>query len=57
MPRQARLDSSGTPHHVIVRGITKRRIVDDEEERKDFVRRPILVSPVLGLLASGSQIP
>lgn len=39
MPRQARLDSPGTLHHVIVRGINKRRIVDDEEDRKDFVRR------------------
>ena len=33
MPRQARLDSPGTLHHVIVRGINKRRIVDDEEDR------------------------
>ena len=39
MPRQARLDSPGTLHHVIIRGINKRRIVDDEEDRKDFVRR------------------
>jgi REP element-mobilizing transposase RayT len=39
MPRQARLDSPGTLHHVIVRGINKRRIVDDEEDRKDFVQR------------------
>ena len=44
MPRQARLDSPGTLHHVMIRGIEKRRIVDDEQDRKDFVRR-------LGLLA------
>ncbi len=25
MPRQARLDASGTLHHVIIRGIEKRR--------------------------------
>jgi len=48
MPRQARLDSPGTLHHVIVRGINKRRIVDDEEDRKDFVRR-------LGELAEETQ--
>ena len=30
MPRQARLDAPGTLHHVIVRGIEKRRIVDDD---------------------------
>jgi hypothetical protein len=29
MPRQARLDAPGTLHHVIVRGIEKRRIVED----------------------------
>jgi len=48
MPREARLDSPGTLHHVIIRGINKRRIVDDEEDRKDFVRR-------LGLLAEETR--
>ena len=44
MPRQARLDSPGTLYHVMIRGIEKKRIVLDEQDRKDFVRR-------LGLLA------
>lgn len=39
MPRQARLDAPGTLHHVIVRGIEKRRIVDDDEDRKRLVDR------------------
>jgi REP element-mobilizing transposase RayT len=39
MPRQARLDFPGTFHHVIVRGIEGRRIVDDDEDRRDFVLR------------------
>ncbi len=39
MPRQARLDASGTLHHVIVRGIEKRRIVDDQKDREAFVSR------------------
>ena len=39
MPRQARLDVPGTLHHVIVRGIEKRKIVDDITDRKDFVSR------------------
>jgi len=39
MPRQARLDASGTLHHVIVRGIEKRRIVDDQKDREAFVLR------------------
>jgi REP element-mobilizing transposase RayT len=45
MPRQARLDSPGTLHHVMIRGIERRNIVDEEQDRKDFVRR-------LGKLAS-----
>jgi putative transposase len=39
MPRQARLDAPGTLHHVIVRGIEKRRIVDDDKDRQHFVSR------------------
>jgi len=39
MPRQARLDSPGTLHHVMIRGIERRRIVDDEQDRRDFVLR------------------
>jgi len=39
MPRQARLDSPGVLHHVIIRGIERRRIVDDDLDRKDFVDR------------------
>ncbi len=39
MPRQARLDAPGTLHHVILRGIEKRRIVDDVADRNNFVNR------------------
>lgn len=39
MPQQARLDAPGTLHHIIVRGIEKRRIVDDDQDRSDFVTR------------------
>jgi REP-associated tyrosine transposase len=37
MPRHARLDSPGTLHHVVVRGIERRQIVDDEADRADFI--------------------
>ncbi len=37
MPRQAGLDTPGTLHHVIVRGIEKCRIVDDKVDRDNFV--------------------
>ncbi len=39
MPRQARLDVPGSLHHIIVRGIERRRIVDDDKDRDDFVNR------------------
>ena len=39
MPRQARLDAPGTLHHVMVRGIEGRRIVDDEQDRRTLVTR------------------
>jgi REP element-mobilizing transposase RayT len=45
MPRQARLDAAGTLHHVIIRGIERRHIVKDDEDRRAFVSR-------LGRLAS-----
>ncbi len=48
VPRQARLDAPGTLHHVIVRGTEKRRIVDDEKDRQNFVKR-------LGDLAKETQ--
>ena len=50
MLRQARLDSPGTLHHVMIRGIERRRIVDDEQDRNEFVRR-------LGSLAEETRTP
>lgn len=44
MPRQARLDSPGTLHHVMIRGIEGRNIVDDDQDRRDFVRQLGLLS-------------
>jgi putative transposase len=37
MPRGPRLDSPGTLHHVIIRGIEKREIVADDKDRGIFV--------------------
>jgi len=39
MPRQARLDAFGTLHHIRVRGIEKSWIFEDDEDRKNFLRR------------------
>ena len=48
MPRRARLDAPGTLHHVMVRGIDRRRIVNDVADRKNFVKR-------MGELAAGTK--
>ena len=37
MPRQARLDAPGTLQHVMLRGIEKKKIVDDRHDRKTFI--------------------
>jgi REP element-mobilizing transposase RayT len=39
MPRQARLDAPGTLHHIIIRGIEQRKIVDDRKDRENFLER------------------
>jgi REP element-mobilizing transposase RayT len=39
MPRGPRLDSPGTLHHLIIRGIEKRDIVTDDKDRDNFVSR------------------
>lgn len=39
MPRQARIDAPGALHHVICRGIEKRRIFLDDSDRDDFLER------------------
>jgi putative transposase len=48
MPRQARLDAPDTLHHVMIRGIEKRNIVDNRKDREDFVYR-------MGDIASDTQ--
>lgn len=39
MPRKARIDAPGALHHVIVRGIARRRIFDDDQDRSNFLDR------------------
>ena len=39
MPRLARLDSPGTLHHVIVRGIERQNIVRDDNDRLNMISR------------------
>lgn len=39
MPRGARLDAPGTLHHVMVRGIERKNIVNDDKDRENFISR------------------
>jgi len=39
MPRQARLDIPGALHHIMVRGINKSTIFEDDQDRVQFLNR------------------
>ena len=39
MPRKARIDTPGALHHIIVRGIERRKIFYDDEDRDNFLER------------------
>ncbi len=39
MPRQPRIDAPSILHHIICRGIERRRIFTDDNDRDDFVNR------------------
>ncbi|MDP3030325.1 MAG: hypothetical protein Q8O04_12730 [Deltaproteobacteria bacterium] len=37
MPRLARLDAPGVLHHIMIRGIGRRKIFRNDEDREDFL--------------------
>jgi REP element-mobilizing transposase RayT len=39
MPRQARIDAAAALHHIIVRGIERKKIFNDDQDRYDFIQR------------------
>ena len=39
MPRKSRIDAPGALHHLIVRGIERRKIFDDDTDRNSFIDR------------------
>jgi len=39
MPRQSRIDAPGALHHVLIRGIERRKIFRDDADRKNFLDR------------------
>jgi putative transposase len=50
MPRKARIDAPGALHHIIVRGINRRKIFFDDADRDDFLDR-------LGDILSDTKTP
>jgi len=46
MPRLARLDTPGVLHHVIIRGIERRRIFGDDKDRDNLLDRLEELLPV-----------
>jgi len=45
MPRTARLDAPGVLHHVMIRGIERRKIFRNEKDCEDFIRRLEILCP------------
>ena len=39
MPRKSRIDAPGALHHLIVRGIERRKVFDDDSDRDNFIDR------------------
>jgi len=39
MPRLARLDAQGVLHHIIIRGIERRKIFRNDEDKDNFIDR------------------
>ena len=45
MPRVARLDTPGLLHHVMIRGIERRKIFNDDNDRENFLNRLSILLP------------
>jgi hypothetical protein len=37
MPRKARIDAPGALHHIVVRGIARRKLFDDDNDDRNFL--------------------
>ena len=52
MPRQSRIDAPGALHHVMIRGIERREIFQDDKDRESFLDRLASVDRELGISPS-----
>ena len=50
MPRKARIDAPGALHHIIIRGIEKRKIFKDDKDCYQFIKR-------LGTILAETETP
>jgi REP-associated tyrosine transposase len=50
MPRTARLDAPGVIHHVMIRGIERRKIFLNDKDREDFIERLSKLCPEMGIV-------
>ena len=58
MPRKARIDAPGALHHIMVRGIEKKRIFHDDKDRDNFVNRlDIIITETETFCLSWSLLP
>ena len=48
MPRLPRLDAPGVLHHIMIRGIERRRIFSDDKDRENFIERLSILLPETG---------
>ena len=45
MPGLARLDAPGVLHHIMIRGIERRKTFRDNKDRDDFIERLSIILP------------
>ena len=47
MPRKARIDAPGALHHIIARGIARKKVFNDNADRDFFVKRLVASTELL----------
>ena len=52
-PRTARLDALGALHHVMIRGIERRKIFRNDKDREDFIERLETLCPASSTFWTG----
>ena len=56
MPRKSRIDAPGALHHIIIRGIERRKIFLDDFDQENFLKRLGTVLSVSQSVVKGQKI-